>query len=69
MEHIAFELKKDPIQVRVANMIQDGDPIIAGSGPEVPMTGENLMPRMIQEMNQSGDIEARRKAIDAFNKV
>lgn len=67
MEHIAFNLKKDPLAVRMANAIKTGDTILAAE--EQKFAGENLIPRMIEELKISGSIEKRQKFIDDFNSV
>jgi xanthine dehydrogenase large subunit len=69
MEHIAFELKKDPMEVRMANMITEGDLMISPFGPETPMSQVNLMPQMLKELDASANLQARRQNIQDFNKV
>ncbi len=69
MEHIAFELKLDPIAVRLANMISSGDKLIPAFGIEGVMSGDNLLPRMLDEIKISGELETRQKFITEFNKV
>lgn len=67
MEHIAFQLKKDPVAVRLANAIKPGDTIVAAE--EKKFNGENLIPRMLEELKVSGSIEERKKFIENFNNV
>lgn len=53
MEHIANVVKKDPIDVRLANMVKEGNPI----------------PQMIVDIKKLADYDKRSKEIDLFNKV
>jgi len=74
MDHIAHTLKKDPFEVRQVNFLKKGDTLFfAGFPPDptkkVPMDADNLIPRMYEEMKVTGDLEARKKAIEIFNKV
>ncbi|XP_073980913.1 xanthine dehydrogenase-like isoform X2 [Rhodnius prolixus] len=52
MEHIANVVKKDPIDVRLANMVKEGNPI----------------PQMIVDIKKLADYDKRSKEIDLFNK-
>lgn len=65
MEHIAHTLGKDPFEVRAVNFMNKGDVILA-TGHHLE---ENMALRMIDELKVSGDYEARKNAIEAFNKV
>lgn len=67
MEHIAHTLKKDPLEVRMANLIKAGDPILGVPGET--FTGENPLTQMIQDLKTSADFVERKKFIDNFNKV
>lgn len=69
MEHIAFQLKLDPLEVRLANMVSTGDKLISAYGDEATMEGDNLMPRMVEEIKVSGNLDDRKKFIQNFNKV
>ncbi|XP_021954654.1 xanthine dehydrogenase [Folsomia candida] len=68
MEHIAFQLKLDPLEVRLANMITSGDKLISTCEVEGTMEGDNLIPRMLEEIKTSGSMEERKKFIADFNK-
>lgn len=67
MEHIAWTLKKDPLEVRMTNFIQKGDPLIAVPG--LKFEEENPLPGMIQEFKQSADYDDRKKFVETFNQV
>jgi len=67
MEHIAHELGKDPVEIRMKNLIQPGDSLIGAPGAK--FEGENLIPKIFDEIKSSGDYDARRKFIDSFNQV
>lgn len=66
MEHIAYVLKKDPLAVRMANALKDGSALVA---KHKAFSGQNLIPRMVEEVKQSGNMEERRKFINDFNAV
>ncbi len=67
MEHIAHTLKKDPLQVRMTNLIKDGDPLLGVPGEK--FKGENPISQMIQDLKTSSDFDARKTFIENFNKV
>ncbi|CAG4961688.1 unnamed protein product [Colias eurytheme] len=52
MERIAFELKKDPTEVRLANMRSD----------------DNDIPELIEKLKVQADYDKRRAEVDQFNK-
>lgn len=53
MEHIASVVNKDPIDVRLANMKKEGNPI----------------PQMIKDVKQLADYDNRKKKVNQFNQV
>lgn len=66
MEHIANYLKKDPLSVREVNFLANGDPLLFGA----PIyERENMIPLMIEHMKKASEYEARKSAIENFNKV
>lgn len=67
MEHIAFSLKLDPLQVRQVNFIQRNDEIFGIPG--LTFQGENPMPDMIQNLKMVAEYEERKSFIDEFNRV
>jgi len=67
MEHIAFTLKKDPLEVRQVNFIRKGDPFIGVPGAKLPL--DNLLPGMIAELKVNGDYDSRKKFVEVFNQV
>ena len=54
MEHIAFELKMDPLDVRMKNLLQTGDTILF-SGKI--FEEENRIPGIVDEMKISSDYD------------
>ncbi|CAG7825616.1 unnamed protein product [Allacma fusca] len=67
MDHIAFTLKKDPLVVRQANFIKKDDLLYGYIGKK--FTGVNLIPAMIDEMNDSAELDSRKEFIGNFNKM
>ncbi|XP_035702304.1 xanthine dehydrogenase/oxidase isoform X3 [Folsomia candida] len=68
MEHIAFYLKKDSLDVRKLNFIEKGDhflPTFFGGGN---FEEDNQIPRLIEEIKKSGDYENRKQFVETFNK-
>lgn len=51
LEKIAFNLKRDPIEVRLLNMVKENNPI----------------PEMINKLKQDANFERREKRIKEFN--
>ena len=68
MDHIAHELNKDPLEVRVANLIREGDPIVIPA-PYDTLAGPNLIPEMLEDMEASAEYSARKAAVEAFNQA
>lgn len=66
LDHISHYLKKDPIQVRLANMLESGDALIFGAPT---YERHNLIPEMIENMKTASEYEARKAMIEKFNKV
>ncbi|CAL8110876.1 unnamed protein product [Orchesella dallaii] len=66
MEHIAYTVEKDPLEVRQINFIQKGDPFIGVPGAK--LLQDNLLPRMISELQNSADLNARMNYVKMFNK-
>ena len=67
MEHIAFYLKKESWEIREANFIKKGDPIIGIPGLKLEF--DNLIPSMMDELKTSADLEDRKKFVATFNQV
>ncbi len=65
MDHVASTLKKDPLEVRMANILETGDPMLFG-----PPTYErhNLIPEMFETMKSDADYEQRKVEIEKFNR-
>ncbi|XP_059486225.1 uncharacterized protein LOC132202920 isoform X2 [Neocloeon triangulifer] len=53
MEHIATDLKKDPLEVRLANMHTDDNPI----------------PQMVEDLKKIADYDNRKAAVKQFNEA
>lgn len=66
MEHIAHELKRDSLEVRLSNFLKTGDSVFPGG--EI-FDIENLCTRILDEIRVSADFEARKKEVEAFNQV
>ncbi|ODM88520.1 putative aldehyde oxidase-like protein, partial [Orchesella cincta] len=67
MEHIAFILKKDPLEVRQVNFMEKGDAFIGVPGATLPL--DNLLPGMTADLKVSGDYETRKKFVEVFNQT
>lgn len=68
-EHIADSLKMDSLSVRLANMLEKGDPLLFSFGPPMTYERENMIPEMIANMKTVSDYDARQSAIEKFNSV
>ncbi len=68
IEEIAYALGKDPLEVRKANFYG-----VAGDGrtltPYHQEVEDNILPRLISELEETAEYQARRNAILAFNKA
>nr|WP_321461848.1 xanthine dehydrogenase molybdopterin binding subunit [uncultured Cohaesibacter sp.] len=64
IEEIAFSLGKDPLEVRKANFYGEPGRDIT---PYHQQVEDNILPRLIAEMEMKADYQARRAAILAFN--
>lgn len=69
MEHIAHYLKKDSMEVREANYLETGDEILFSFQGDATYDRENLIPGIIENMKKTDDYDARKAAIEKFNKV
>lgn len=63
IEEIAYALGRDPLEIRKANFYRDGRDIT----PYRQRVEDNILPRLIAELEASSDYAARRRAILAFN--
>lgn len=70
IEHTAHYLKKDPLEVRVNNLIKEGDEIlgIPGFAPASAFKGENVILRLIDEIKANADYVQRKEEVADFNK-
>ncbi|SMP14204.1 xanthine dehydrogenase molybdopterin binding subunit [Shimia sagamensis] len=64
MEEIAYKLGKDPLEVRKANFYGDTDRNVT---PYHQTVEDNVMPRLVEELEQTSDYQARRKAVLEHN--
>jgi xanthine dehydrogenase large subunit len=62
IEEIAFALGLDPLEVRRRNLYQEGD-----LAPYHQPIEDEVLPRLVAELEESSDYHARREAIRAFN--
>lgn len=67
MEHIAWTLKKDPLEVRIANFIQKGDPMLGVPGAK--FEEENPLPAMLADLKASAEYDDRKRFVETFNQV
>lgn len=65
MDHIAFTLKKDPLDVRSVNYAAIGDSYITSGN----ITDENKIPIMMQKILADSNYRERRRTVDEFNSV
>lgn len=66
MEHIAYTVKKDPLEVRQVNFMKKGDPLIGVPGAKLPT--ENFIPKMLKEILESSDFQRRKQFVETFNR-
>jgi len=64
IDEIARHLGLDPLDVRLVNLYGKTDRNITPYGQKVV---DNILPEMIERLQQTSDYRARRRAIDAFN--
>ncbi|MBO9396236.1 xanthine dehydrogenase molybdopterin binding subunit [Shimia sp. R9_2] len=64
IEEIAYKLGKDPLEVRKANFYGTTDRNVT---PYHQTVEDNVMPRLVEELEQSSDYQARRAAVLAHN--
>ncbi len=71
MEQIATQIGADPMDLRIANLLQPGDPVFTfdGQGGSTPYVGPNPVPDMIDELSDPSrsDYEARKAEVAQFN--
>ncbi|WDR05035.1 xanthine dehydrogenase molybdopterin binding subunit [Devosia rhodophyticola] len=64
IEDIAYALDRDPLDIRKANFYGTDDNNIT---PYHQTVGDNIVHRIVDELEQSSDYQARRKAVKAHN--
>ena len=66
MEHLAHESGKDPVELRLANILQVGDDLITR---EEDYPGPNQIDNIIAQIKVTCDYDNRKVEVDAFNQV
>ena len=64
MEHLSCVTGIDPVQIRLDNMLKDGDKLISGDN----FKGDNPLPEIIKDLKEKSEFDARKSKIDAFNR-
>lgn len=57
----------DPLQLRTVNLIKNGDAIVGIPG--LKFSGENPIPKLIEDLKSSSEYDTRKDFVDNFNKV
>jgi len=65
MDHVAVKLNMDPVELRMKNLLREGDPLVTG----IPLTGGNPTEVMIKTLMKKSRYQERKLAIKEFNKV
>ena len=65
MDHLANQLGMDPLELRLKNLLESGDPLVNGK----TFNGDNPIVMMLQKLKKSSNFEERQRAVDEFNKV
>ncbi|CAG7720322.1 unnamed protein product [Allacma fusca] len=71
MEHIADVLQKDALEIRQANFLKPGDPLLPAHGKQHEgdvFEGVNLIPTIIEELKRNANYEERKRFVEDFNK-
>ncbi|WP_137701337.1 xanthine dehydrogenase molybdopterin binding subunit [Marimonas lutisalis] len=63
IEEIAYALGRDPLEIRKANFYRDGGDVT----PYHQVVEDNILERIVGELENSADYQARRKAVIAAN--
>ncbi|HEV7276729.1 MAG TPA: xanthine dehydrogenase molybdopterin binding subunit [Devosiaceae bacterium] len=66
IEDIAYALGKDPLEIRKANFYGTDDRNVT---PYHQTVGDNVIHRIVDELEQSSDYQARRRAVLDFNRT
>lgn len=66
MEHIAHFLKKDPLEVRLVNLLETGDSLLSMFGP-MTFDRVNRIPEMLEMMKEKADYEKRKEFVEKWN--
>ncbi len=65
MEHLSVATGVDPTELRMRNMLHDGDALVSGGKFE----GENPLPQIVEDLKRRADYEGRKIDRDQFNEV
>jgi len=66
MQHSAIEIGMSPLDLRMNNLMEQGDPIMP---PPLTLDVESPIPTMIENVKTSGEYTARKEAASEFNKA
>lgn len=66
IEEVAYKLGKDPLEIRKANFYGTAS---RNTTPYHQKVGDNIVHRLVDELEASSDYQARRAAVLAFNKT
>lgn len=64
LDEISFYLRKEPLDIRKANLYGQKDRNVSLSGQ---LIDDNILPRLLEELEESSEYAARRKSVKAFN--
>lgn len=65
MDHIAHKLNMDPVELRLKNLLKDGDPLVTG----VTFEGGNPTEAMVKTLKKKSCYDKRKLEIEEFNEV
>jgi len=66
MQHSAIEIGMSPLDLRMNNLMEQGDPIMP---PPLTLDVESPIPTMIENVKTSGEYTVRKEAASEFNKA
>ena len=67
MEHVAAEVGMDPLDLKMTNLMERGDPVFGF--PTSTLAVDNPIGDMIADIAATSDLEARKTAVESFNSV
>lgn len=71
LDHVAYELQMDPVELRLKNFFKKGDILLPQTIPGIDnyFMEDNPLPGILDRLKKDSDFEARLKAVEDFNKV